>query len=182
MNPQSRIRIHLRDLTGVYLMIAVLGLGVLVQATLLARFRLEGAAANLLLTIIVCWSLVRGQFEGMVWGFSAGLLLDLVAGLPLGTSSLALMAVCPLANLGKRSVFPGTLTLPVLLVLLATPVFGWVVLLTQAMRGLAVDWPAATVRIIAPEMVLNALLTFLVYPVLRRLAGQPGGSPWSGEP
>ncbi len=153
-------------------MIVAVGLGVLVQATLLARIRLEGAAANLPLVIVVCWSLLRGPLEGALWGFAGGLLLDLVAGLPLGASSLALMAVCPLANLGKKSIFPGRSTLPVLLVLLATPVFGWIVLLARAMGGLAVDWLIATVRIIGPEMVLNALLTLPAYPVLRWLATQ----------
>ncbi|MGC8782350.1 MAG: rod shape-determining protein MreD [Anaerolineae bacterium] len=179
MNPPGRIRINHRDLTGVYLMVGVLATGVLIQATLLSRLRLGGIAANLPLVIVVCWSLLRGQLEGALWGFFGGLLLDLVAGLPLGTSSLALMVVCPLANLGKRSVFPGSLTLLVLLVLLATPVFGWVVLLTKAMLGQAVDWLATTARVIGPEMALNAPLTLLAYPVLRRLAaGRPAAMGW----
>ncbi|MCX7671526.1 MAG: rod shape-determining protein MreD [Anaerolineae bacterium] len=180
MNPSGRIRVNHRDLTSIYLMIGVLMAGVLIQATLLARVRLGGVAANLLLVIVVCWSLLRGQSEGLLWGFFGGLLLDLTAGLPLGTSSLALLAVCPLANLGKKSVFPGSLTLPVLLVLLATPVFGWVVLLTKAMVGQSVDWLAATWRVIGPEMGLNALLTLLTYPMLRRLAGatRPTAMEW----
>lgn len=179
MKTQNRINISHRDLTSIYLMIGVLAAGVLIQATLLARVRLEGIAPNLPLVIVACWSLLRGQIEGMVWGFFGGLLLDLVAGLPLGTSSLALMTVCPLANLGKRSVFPGSLTLPVLLVLLATPVFGWVVLLTKAVTGQAVDWLAVTLQVIGVEMVLNAPLTLLVYPVLRRLAAlRPAAMGW----
>lgn len=161
-----------RGLTNFYLMAAVLTLVVLVQATLLARVRLVGATPNLLLVVVVCWSLIRGLYDGLVWGFVGGLALDVIAGLPLGTSSLALMATTPLAGLGKSSVFPGSLTLPILLVALATPVYGWVVLLSEMIRGIPVDWLASTVRIIGPEIAFNAALTVVAYPTLRWLATQ----------
>jgi rod shape-determining protein MreD len=151
-------------------MAVVLTLVVLVQATLLARVRLVGATPNLLLVVVVCWSLIRGLYDGLVWGFVGGLALDVLAGLPLGTSSLALMATTPLAGLGKNSVFPGSLTLPILLVALATPVYGWVVLLSEMIRGIPVDWLASTVRIIGPEIAFNAALTVIAYPALRWLA------------
>ena len=161
-----------RGLTGLYLMAAVLTLVVLVQATLLARVRLVGATPNLLLVVVVCWSLIRGLYDGLVWGFVGGLALDVIAGLPLGTSSLALMATTPLAGLGKNSIFPGSLTLPILLVALATPVYGWIVLLSEMIRGIPVDWLASTVRIIGPEIAFNAALVVIVYPALRWLATQ----------
>ncbi len=153
-------------------MAAVLALVVLVQATLLARVRLVGASPNLLLVVVVCWSLIRGLYDGLIWGFVGGLALDVIAGLPLGTSSLALMATTPLAGLGKNSVFPGSLTLPVLLVALATPVYGWLVLLTELLRGIPVDWLASSVRVIGPEIAINGALVIVVYPVLRWLATQ----------
>lgn len=176
----KRLRLDRRDLTGFYLAAGVLALAVLGQATLFTRIRLAGAAPNLLLVIVVCWSLIRGQTAGVLWGFAGGLGLDLVAGLPLGTSSLALMAICPLAVLGKDSVFPGSLTLPALLAALATPIFGWVVLLTKTVLGLPVDWLASTLYIIGPETALNVALTLLVYPLLRWLAlrAQPERMAW----
>jgi hypothetical protein len=82
------------------------------------------------------------------------------------------MATTPLAGLGKNSVFPGSLTLPILLVALATPVYGWVVLLSEMIRGIPVDWLASTVRIIGPEIAFNAALAVIVYPAMRWLATQ----------
>lgn len=176
----KRMRLQRRDLTGLYLTAAVLTLAVLMQANLFARLRLADAAPNLLLVIVVCWSLIRGQADGVVWGFVGGLGLDLTAGLPLGTSALALMLTCPLTVLGKDSVFPGSLTLPALLVALATPVFGWVVLLTKTVLGLPVDWLASTLYVIGPEAALNVALTPVVYLLLRWLAIrlQPGQMAW----
>ena len=161
-----------RGLTGFYLMAIVLTLVVLGQATLLARIKLVGATPNLLLVVVVCWSLIRGFNDGLIWGFVGGLALDVIAGLPLGTSSLALMATTPLAGLGKNSVFPGSLTLPMLLVALATPIYGWGILLSEMLRGTPVDWLASTLYIIGPEIAFNVAQVIVVYPVLRWLATQ----------
>jgi hypothetical protein len=63
---------------------------------------------------------------------------------------------------------------PVLLVMLATPAHGWIVLLTQQARGLPVDWLASTLRVVLPELVLNILLTIPIYPAFRWLVGRLG--------
>ena len=160
------------ELTNLYLTAGVLVFVVLMQATLLARLRIGSAAPNLLLTVVVCWSLIRGFGDGILWGFVGGLGVDIVSGLPLGSSALALMLICPLASLGKNSVFPGSLTLPVLLIALATPVHGWILLFIRQILGVSVAWLASTTGIIGPEIVLNALLVPVVYPALRWLAGQ----------
>ncbi len=102
-----RLLFNRRRLTNLYLAPAVVVFAVLIQATLLARIRFVGASPNLLLVTVVMWSLIRGLSDGLVWGFTGGLGLDLVAGLPLGTSSLALIVTCPLAGIGKNSVFAG---------------------------------------------------------------------------
>lgn len=157
-----------------YLTLLVLGVVVLIQGTLLARLRLFGASPNLLLVIVVCWSVVRGVSDGLVWAFVGGLGLDVVAGSPLGTLSLALMVPCLLGGLGRRRVFANHLLLPGLILALATPLHGWLILLTQQLRGLPVDWAGATVRVILPELALNLALMLVIYPVLRWLARNTG--------
>lgn len=169
--------IRSRRTVHIYGAFIVLALVVLTQGTLLSRARFFGAHPNLLLVVVVCWSLVRSVNDGLIWGFAGGLGVDLVANMPLGTSALALMPTTFLAGVGRSSIFASNLALPMLLTALATPIHGWIVLLTQQLRGVPVDWLGATVRVIAPELVLNALLTVLVYPVLRwaaRNLGAPG--------
>lgn len=146
---------------------AALALIVLVQGTLLSRVRFFGAGPNLLLTVVIGVSLLRSVSDGLIWGFLGGLGIDLVAGAPLGTSSLALLPTTFLAGIGRSSIFANNLALPVLLVALATPIYGWLVLLTRQMSGVPVDWSGTTLRVIAPELAFNALLMALVYPVLR---------------
>ncbi|PKO20653.1 MAG: rod shape-determining protein MreD [Chloroflexi bacterium HGW-Chloroflexi-1] len=166
-----------RNFTDLYLTLTVVALAVLIQATLLTRVRVLGVSPDLLLVAVVAWSLLQGATQGFIWGFIGGLGLDLVAGMPLGTSSLALMAASAsrfLAGLSTNSVFAGNLLLPIFIVVLATPLHGWIILLTGQLRGLRIDWITSTVRVIGPEMLLNALLVVLVYPVLRWLATRIG--------
>ena len=138
---------------SLYLMAAVLALVVLVQATLLARVQVCGASPNLLLVVVVCWSLLHPwPHDGLVWGFVGGLALDVIAGLPLGTSSLALMATTPSwPGWGRTASFRSQSLLPMLLVALATPVYGWICPAERDDRGIPVDWLASTVRIIGPR-------------------------------
>jgi rod shape-determining protein MreD len=154
---------------NIYLMILGLGLVVLIQASLLARVRIFGAQPDLLLVTVVCWSLIAGITQGLVVAFVGGILLDLVSGLPVGASSLALMPVCFLSSLGRSSVYHNNLWLPVLLVALATPLHAWIILLTRQLRGAPIDWLGTTTHVILPEIALNIALTIIVMRVLWRL-------------
>jgi rod shape-determining protein MreD len=155
--------------------LALLGLVlvVLIQATVVARIRVLGASPNLLLVSTIAWGLLFNVREGVIWGFAGGLGLDLITGTPLGTSSLAAMTACLLTELSRNRVFANNLWWPMVVVALATPVYGWIVLLTQQLRGLPVDWVGSTVRVIGPEMVLNVATMVVVYPVLRALTSRP---------
>lgn len=160
----------LRD-RGIYGLLLGLAFVVLVQATLLPRVRFLGAQPNLLLVLVVSWSLVSGVAEGLVFAFLAGLAMDVVAGLPLGTSPLALMPVCFLAVIGRNSVYVNNIWLPVLLVALATPLEGWLMLFLRQLHGVPVDWAGASSRVILPALVLNVLLTIIVVRLMRRFGG-----------
>jgi cell shape-determining protein MreD len=53
----------------------------------------------------------------------------------------------------------------------ATLLYALVVLLTLQLRGQTVTWLQMSLRVVAPELVLNVLLTLLVYPIMRWALG-----------
>ena len=163
-----------RSRASIYLTLLILAVTVIVQGTLLVRFRFFGASPNLLLVVVVCWSLLHSVSEGLVWAFAGGIGVDLIAGLPLGSTSLALMPTCFLAGLGRSSIFTNSVLLPALLVALATPIFGWINLILLSVYGVPVDWMGSTLRVILPELALNVLLVLVIYPALRWLAAHIG--------
>lgn len=152
---------------SLYVALASLALVVLVQSTLLPRIRLLGAQPDLLLVLVVCWSLFYGVSDALLLAFFGGLALDVVAGLPLGTTSLALMPVCFLGLIGRRSLYVNNIWLPVLLVALATLIEGVLMLFMRQVRGVPVEWAGAASQIILPALLLNVLLTFVVARLMR---------------
>jgi rod shape-determining protein MreD len=154
--------------------LALLGLAlvIIVQATLVDRIRVFGVTPNLLLVTAIALSLLHTVSDGVVWAFAGGLGLDLITGAPIGTSSLAAMTACLITRLGRNRVFANNLWWPILLVALATPIYGWIVLLTEQLRGLPVEWAASTVGVIGPELLLNIAAMAVVYPVMRALTAR----------
>jgi rod shape-determining protein MreD len=165
---------------NLYLMIVGLALVVLVQATLISRVRVFGAQPNLLLVVVVYWSLLAGVTQGLAVAFTGGVLLDVVAGLPVGTSPLALMPLCFLASIGRSSVYHNNVWLPVLLVALATPLHAWLILATRQLRGAPIDWLGTTTHLILPEIALNVALTLIFARLLRRISSELRLSPAAG--
>jgi len=155
----------------IYLVLLVLAAAVLIQATLLTRIRFFGAQPDLLLVLVICWSLLHGVSEGLLWAFIGGLLFDVVAGLPIGASPLALMPLCFLASIGRSSVHASNLWLPVLFVAVATPIHGWIMLFIRQAQGVSVDWAGVSLKVILPAVVLNVLLTIIVARALRWASG-----------
>jgi rod shape-determining protein MreD len=143
----------------------------LVQATLVSRGRFLGACPNLLLVMVVSWALLRGVLTALPIAFVGGLFFDILAGLPLGVSSLGLMATTFLAGLGTRRVFASNVLWPALMVALATPIYAFIVLVVLQFTGLNVNWGEMARQVVAPELVLNVLLTLIVYPTMRWLMG-----------
>ncbi len=159
-----------RAVGRLYLILAAVVLLVLLQSTLLARVRFAGAMPNLLLVVVVIWSLLRGAGEGMVWAFAGGLLFDAISGLPLGASSLALMLASLLPGISEGKVFHNNLLLPLILVAVATPLYAYTVLAILGFRGVPVQWLSMTLWVMMPEMALNLASVAILYPLLRRLS------------
>ena len=158
-----------------YASLGLLVLAVLVQVTLLSRLRPLGVSPDLLVVMVSCWALLAGLTEGAAWAFFAGLGLDLVAGLPLGTSSLALLCACLPARLGINQMFGTNLLLPVTIVAAATVIDGVAMIVLSSLRGQPLSWLSFIVNIILPETALNIALVPLVYPLLRKFDARLGG-------
>jgi rod shape-determining protein MreD len=128
-----------------------------------------GVFADLPLLVVVSWSLLRGAREGVIWGFVAGLVVDLLSGAPFGAATLSLIAVGFLSGLGQATVFRTHVALPLVAVFLATILYDLLFLLIVQISGQAVSWLDSLFRVVLPSAVLNAVLTPIVFGVMRWL-------------
>lgn len=145
--------------------LAVLGLGALLQATLSPS--LLGVRVNLVLLLVVVWSIWRELDEAVIWGLLGGAFLDLFSAAPFGTTVLALGVVAVLANwlselLRRSRVLAVLLMVPVL-----TAVFDLLLSLILSRLGWAIDYPATVALVVLPSCLTNLLAAPVVYLVLR---------------
>jgi rod shape-determining protein MreD len=130
----------------------------LVQTVLLSRVNLWGARPDLMLLVVLVWTVVRGVDEGLVWGFVGGFIIDLFSGGPLGATVLALLAVAFLAGQPWGRGIGAPLAWLLLLVFVAVVAYHLVLLIALAWTGYAVDWAGSLLRVAGPSALLNAVL------------------------
>ena len=147
----------------IYLVLPLLAIVAILQTTLLPSLAIWSVFANLPLLIVVSWGLLRGPREGALWGFLAGLMVDLLSGAPFGAATMSLIAVGFLAGLGETTVFRARIALPMIVMFLATIVYELLFLLIVRISGQGVVWLDSIFRLVMPSAVLNAVLTPVVF-------------------
>jgi rod shape-determining protein MreD len=127
---------------------------------------------DLMLVVVVIWSLQRGLREGLVWAFFGGALMDLLSAGPFGAFTLALLVAALVAGLAHRAAFNAWL-LRVSVLALATFLYHVVYLGVMLTAGYG-RW-ATTSQLLGPALGLNLLLFLLLYRPLAWANRRPAG-------
>jgi rod shape-determining protein MreD len=158
----------------IYLVVPLLAVVAILQTTIVPGLAVWGVFANLPLLVVVSWSLLRGPREGAVWGFIAGLMVDLLSGAPFGAATLSLITVGFLTGLGETTVFRARIALPMVAMFFATIVYELLFLLVVQISGQPVTWLDSVFRIVLPSAILNAVLTPIIFLTMRWLYARFG--------
>lgn len=150
-----------------YLVVPLLLFVAIVQTALVPYLSIWGVFADLPLLLVVSWSLLQGKRDGLVWGFIAGLGIDILSGAPFGAATLSLALVGFVAGLGEATVFRTHVALPLLAVFAATILYNLAFLLIVRILGQPVAWLDSLARVVLPSAVLNTILTPLAFVPLR---------------
>jgi rod shape-determining protein MreD len=151
----------------IYLVVPVLVVVALLQATIMPHLAVWGVFPDLVVLVVASWGLLRGPAEGSLWGFISGVAVDLFSGAPFGAATLSLIMVGLVSGLGKTSVLRAHVTLPLLTVFLATIIYNLVFLLVLVVSGQNVVWLDSALRVILPSALLNAVLTPPIFGTMR---------------
>jgi rod shape-determining protein MreD len=150
----------------------VLCLAAVAQSTILSGYHFYGGTLDLVLLVVLGWTLTGDAWGGLGWGFVGGLCLDLLSGGPLGAAPLGLTVMAYLAGLTEGRFWGSHLLLPLAIALLGTFGFHLVSLVVLAASGHGVDWGASLARVVLPSALLNTLLMWPVFSVLRWVHAQ----------
>lgn len=161
----TRRTLHPSLLTALWLMPVL----ALLQTTIGARLAVGNAVPGLVLIAVVDWGILRGADDGMLWGLIGGLSLDLVSGWPLGTGTIAMVAVAGAVSLGGGTFIRTHALLPPFTVFIATLLYFVVAFFLLESMQRPVDWERALRDIALPAAAYNAVLNVGIFALMGRL-------------
>lgn len=150
----------------IYLSVLILALGAVVQSAVAPHFAIHGLKAELVLALVVSWSILRGSEEGLVWAILGGLFLDLFSAAPFGASATAMALTALLVSWMGPSLSRANTLLPLALAPVATAVFNASSLTLLEAFGWNADWSFIALHVIAPLAALDFLLMVPAYLAL----------------
>jgi rod shape-determining protein MreD len=139
----------------------------LLQSTLLPHLKVLGVQPDLVLLMVVSWSLLRGAEEGMLWALIGGLALDILSSARLGVNTLPLLLIGFLTGLWQRGIVRQDVLVPFLAIPVATVVYQSAMVALLKLFGWPGTWSASFVHSVLPSMLLNTLLMPVAYVLMR---------------
>lgn len=141
----------------------------LLQTTAFTEVTLAGAKPELMYLVTILAALLEGPATGAVVGFGGGMAQDFLLNQPKGITALVLTLLGNFVGQARTYIVTPSPWLPVLLVGLGT--FGGVIfysIVSFILGQLDVSWFYA-IRMAVLSGLYNALLTPVVYPIMRRV-------------
>lgn len=149
---------------------AVVLTALVLQTTVFAQIKLGGAKPELVYLVTVTLAFLEGPASGAVAGFAGGMAQDFLLNLPKGITALTLTLVGYAVGTVRQYVVTPSPLLPVFVVAGAT--IGGILFygLVAFLLGQLTVGASYLVRVALLSGLYNALVTPLVFPVVRRLA------------
>lgn len=152
------------------LLTVVVVTALLLQTTIFADVRLFGARPELMFLLTIAFGVLEGPASGAITGFAGGMAQDFFLNQPKGITALTLVLVGYAIGMLRQYIVSPSPVLPVFLV--AGGTFAGVLfygVVTFLLGQLDTSW-VYLFRVAALSATYNAILTPLVFPILRRAA------------
>jgi cell shape-determining protein MreD len=150
--------------------IPVLGIALMIQTGIISRINLLSGSADLILAILVTWSIQDQVKTSWYWALIAGLMVGYISGLPWFIPLAGYLLVVAIGRLLHRRVWQAVLLETFIVIFIGT--FG-IQLLTVgylAVMGGSFQIGDVISLIILPSTLLNLLLVIPVYYLIKDLA------------
>ncbi len=148
---------------------AVIVTSLLLQSTVFAQVKLLGVRPELLYVVTILMAILEGPSDGAIVGFAGGMAQDFLLDQPKGTTALTLTLVGYTVGLARQYIVSPSPLLPTILVAVGT-VAGMIFFeVVSFLLGQFDDPLLFSLRVALLTAVYSAILTPLIYPILRRI-------------
>ncbi len=149
--------------------IVVIVTALLLQSTLFWNLKLLGVRPELMYLITIVIAILEGPNEGAITGFAAGLAQDFLLNQPKGITALTLTLVGYAAGLARQYIVSPSPLLPMILVGVGTAAGIAFYQVVAFLLGQLEETFSYAIRVTLLTALYNAILTPIVYPLLRRV-------------
>ncbi|HEY5904847.1 MAG: rod shape-determining protein MreD [Actinomycetota bacterium] len=149
--------------------IVVIVTALLLQSTLFWNLKLLGVRPELMFLITIVIAILEGPNEGAITGFAAGLAQDFMLNQPKGITALTLTLVGYAAGLARQYIVSPSPLLPTILVGVGTAAGIAFYQVVAFLLGQLEETFSYAIRVTLLTALYNAILTPIVYPLLRRV-------------
>lgn len=148
---------------------AVIVTALLLQSTVFTQIKLVGVRPELLYVVTILMAIREGPAEGAIVGFAGGMAQDFLLDQPKGITALTLTLLGYTVGLARQYIVSPSPLLPTVLVGVGT--FAGVIFyeVVSFLLGQLDDPFLFSLRVALLSAVYSAILTPLVFPVLRRI-------------
>jgi rod shape-determining protein MreD len=141
----------------------------LLQSTVFAQLRLLGVRPELLYLVTISVALLEGPNEGATVGFASGLAQDFLMNEPKGLTALTLTLLGYGVGMFRQFIVSPSPLVPTIVVAVGTAAGIAFYEVVSALLGNFHEEPAYGVKVALLTAAYNAVLTPILYPLLRRI-------------
>jgi len=157
---------------SLWIAIPFIFLAAICQATFLPLVSVLGFKIDLALVLVVAWGLLGKAGEAAVWGFVAGIFLDLTSSMPFGSHTIALTGIGLLMQFTQTNSVRDNLLLPPAAILGATFLYHLFLLFILTLLNPSLALGDYLFRITLPSAILNTLAMPIAYFPFQWLAAR----------
>jgi len=133
------------------------------QATLFPHLAIAGVTPDTALVLIVSYGILRGEIEGGIFGFFAGLTLDILGGMVIGIFALFGFLTGYVCGKPFKNFFKDNYFLPFIVVFFVSLIYQFTLYVTTILITGQLDFWHFFVSIIVPKTVYTTSLSIPIY-------------------
>ena len=143
----------------------------IIQSALLSRFQLLNGMPDLVLLVLLAWTLQKRVSTAIQWGIIGGLITQLFSAVPIGVPVVSYLLSIGLALYLRTRVWQVPLLALFIAVFAGTVISHLVSIVALQISGYAIPWYEAINLVTLPSLLLNLLLALPAYLGMGELAG-----------
>lgn len=143
----------------------------ILQTAVFEQLKLANITPNIMVILVSSVAVMRGQKEGMLTGFFAGLLMDLYFGSFIGGFAFLYMVFGFVDGFFNRIYYADDNFLPLLIIGANDLVYGLIMYIVRGLLRNHLDFFYYLTSIILPELVYTVAVGLVLYQLLLRLNG-----------